>query len=67
MTKFYFKSKNKAIKNGYANERVDMRTGATTLTDKEHAMVFHYKRSEAEEMLRILNTTRDRFEIVEEE
>ena len=63
MAKYYFRLINKNIKNGYANNRVDMYTGQTTLTDKEHAMVFNSKLSEAEEMLGILNKSRERFEL----
>lgn len=63
MAKYYFRLINKNIKNGYANKRVDVLTGQTTLTDKEHAMVFTSKLSEAEKMLRILNKTRERFEL----
>ena len=71
MDKIYrFRLINKAIKNGYANNDVSkltMLTGQTTLTDKEHAMIFTSKLSEAEYMLKILNQSRKRFELEVEE
>lgn len=61
MNKIYFR--NKKNNNLYANNRVNMLTGETTLTDKNHAMVFNSDIHEAEEMLAILNKSRDRFEL----